>query len=395
MAEKFTPSNVLLKEKMSGSVPAEYRDSMVKDVIQNSVVMQLGQFEEMTDKNGEPVQEKKFTFMADGIGAYWVGEAEKIQTTKPTWLDATIKTHKLGVIIPVSREFLSYELPDFFEKMKDKITKAFYKKFDEAVILNINNPFAQSIDGSVVSAGKTIEGNIDYDNILALEDSLFDDDIEGNAFISKVQNNTVLRSVSKTVNGIPQELYDKGNGRLDGLPVVNLSSSSMAKGTVYLGDFDHMYYGIPYTMNYAISDAGTLSTITNIDGTDVNLFEQELLALRATMDVAFMITKDNAFAKIIKEPHSDLEASVVWSGGTAPRPTIYLQLKQDGVGVAIKKVETGITAVTFEAQPDETSAGVAHVYTVAVTNKLGVATTPTGYEAPVIDGLKATITKSA
>ena len=59
-----------------------------------------------------------------------------------------------------------------------------------------------------------------------------------------------------------------------------------------------MYYGIPYGMSYKVSEEAQLSTLTNEDGTPVNLFEQELVALRVTMDVAFMIVKDNAFAKL-------------------------------------------------------------------------------------------------
>ena len=59
-----------------------------------------------------------------------------------------------------------------------------------------------------------------------------------------------------------------------------------------------MFYGIPYNMSYKISEDGQLSTVQNEDGSPVNLFEQELIALRVTMDVAFHIADDNAFAKL-------------------------------------------------------------------------------------------------
>ncbi|MBE8862707.1 phage major capsid protein, partial [Enterococcus faecium] len=55
---------------------------------------------------------------------------------------------------------------------------------------------------------------------------------------------------------------------------------------------------IPYNISFKISEEAQLSTLTNEDGTPVNLFEQELIALRATMDVGFMIVKDEAFGKI-------------------------------------------------------------------------------------------------
>ena len=50
-----------------------------------------------------------------------------------------------------------------------------------------------------------------------------------------------------------------------------------------------MFYGIPYNMSYKISEEAQLSTIQNEDGSPVNLYEQELIALRVTMDVAFTL----------------------------------------------------------------------------------------------------------
>lgn len=72
----------------------------------------------------------------------------------------------------------------------------------------------------------------------------------------------------------------------------------MDKGNLYTGDFDYLRYGIPFNINFKISEEAQLSTLTNEDGTPVNLYEQELVALRATMDIGFMVIKDEAFAKI-------------------------------------------------------------------------------------------------
>lgn len=204
---------------------------------------------------------------------------------------------KLAVIIPCSREYLHYKMPDFFEIMKPKIAEAFYKKFDEAAILNMDNPFSQSVDGSTEKAGNTINGELTYDNILALEDLLTDEDYDANAFISTKRNRSTLRNAHKIENGVVIEsIYDRRNNTIDGMPVTDLKS--LDKGTLYAGDFDYMYYGIPFGMSYKLDESAQLSTLTNADGTPVNLFEQELVALRVTMDVGFMIVKDEAFAKL-------------------------------------------------------------------------------------------------
>src|SRR5690606_12007564 len=136
-----------------------------------------------------------------------------------------------------------------------KVAEAFYKKFDEAGILNVANPFPQSVDESAVAAGNVIEGDVDYANLLAVQDALYEHDEEANAFISKVQNNTALRG-AVDANGV--SLFDRQAGTVDGLPTVNLKSAEMEKGVVYAGNFDHLHYGIPYNITYKISEDAQL-----------------------------------------------------------------------------------------------------------------------------------------
>ena len=290
-AQTFNPDNVTMFEHKDGSIPEKYNKLILKEIIQGSKVMNLAKYEQMDSK------EKKFEYFAKGPGAYWVGEGEKIQTSKPQWMTAKMVAKKLGVIIPCSREFLHYKMSDFFEEMKPKIAEAFYKKFDEAAIRNIDNPFPQSLEESAVAAGNVVSGGITYDNILFLEDKLTDNDYDVNAFVSTKRNRSTLRNVNKIQNGVVVEtLYDRGSNTIDGFPVVDLKG--MPKGNLYAGDFDYMYYGIPFGMSYKLDESAQLSTLKNADGTPVNLFEQELVALRVTMDVAFMIVKDEAFAKL-------------------------------------------------------------------------------------------------
>jgi len=290
-AQTWVDDNVTVYEEKDGTIPEKYNTLILKEIMENSKVMQLAKYENMDSK------EKKFEYFAKGPGAYWVGEGEKIKTSKPQWLTATMTAKKLGVIIPCSREYLTYKRSNFFEDMRSRIAEAMYLKFDEAAIMNSDNPFPQSVDESVTTASNVITGDITYDNVLAMEDKLTDGDFDVNAFISTKKNRSTLRNVNKVENGvIVESLYDRAANTIDGYAVADLKS--LAKGTLYAGDFDYMYYGIPYAMSYKIDESAQLSTITNEDGTPVNLFEQELLALRVTMDVAFMIVKDGAFVKL-------------------------------------------------------------------------------------------------
>lgn len=291
----FDPDNVLLQDAKTGKVPSEQGTLILKETMANSVMMQLAKYEEMTK------QKKEFNYLAEGVGAYWVGEGEVIQTSKPQWLTAEMEAKKLGVIVPVSREFLQYSVTDFFAEVRPLIAEAFYKKFDEATILGVDNPFAQSLQNSVTEEGHVIEGELSYETLMELYGKLNDADHDPNAFVSKRTNNSAFRGIVETIGNNSVPLYDRNNNSLDGVPVVNLKSGEMKKGELFGGDFDFARYGIPYNLNYSISEEAQLSSIVDESSNPVNLFERELIAIRATMDIGFMVLKDDAFAKIEPE----------------------------------------------------------------------------------------------
>ncbi|WP_201711548.1 phage major capsid protein [Dolosigranulum pigrum] len=285
VVQEFNPANVMLSEKKDGSFTPEMTGTVMKEVRDHSLVMRLGKYEEM---NGR--QEKKFSFQTDGVSAYWVDEGQKIQTSKPGFAEATMRAKKLGVIILASREYLNYTWSQFFNEMKDDIAEAFYKKFDQAAILNKDNPFDFSVD----QVAKKIEGPITFDNVLALEDVIYDEGGTVEAFVSNNRNHSTLR---QAVNDKGESIYDRQTRQIDGITTVHYDD--LGKGIIYAGDWTkNLIYGVPYNITFKISEDAQISTIKNSDGTPVNLYEQELIALRATMDVAFMTLKDEAFAKL-------------------------------------------------------------------------------------------------
>ncbi len=289
MTVKFNPNDVMMNNK-EGFVPEEFGQPILEDMIEGSLMMQLAKYEPMT------TSKKKFDVYLGGLGAYWVGEGEQIRTSSPKWTQISMEAKKLGVIIPVSREYLYYKQKDFWTFIRPRIAEAFYKKFDEATILGTESPFAWSIDKSATA--KKVSGELTTANVTKMYDNLYGDGFAPNAVISKLANRSTLNSLTRQVNGVATSLYT--NGQLDGVPVFDLNRNiqGIEKGTLYTGDFNYAYYGIPYNLNYLISQEATLTTLKDENGNPVNLFDRELAALRATMDVAFMIVKDDAFASL-------------------------------------------------------------------------------------------------
>lgn len=299
----FNPDNVLLQDAVTGEVPKEQGTLILKEFMTQSAVTRLAKFEEMT----KPV--KEFTYLAEGPGAYWVGEGERIQTSKATWLTAKMESKKLGVILPVSKEFLRYTVTDFFEAIRPAIAEAFAIKFDQAALFGVDSPFGagMSVFERAQAAGNIIAlnslGNLydELNGVIALVEEA-DKDVDGFTTIRKFRKN--LRG-AKDNNGNPifNDATAGAPAQVLGLPVgyVDAKSWDETKALVLAADWDMTRYGIPQGMEYRISEDATLTTIKDAEGNPINLFERDMFALRVTQQVAFMTLAEDAFAALTPE----------------------------------------------------------------------------------------------
>jgi HK97 family phage major capsid protein len=296
----YTPANVMLQDAVNGTIPSDTGTLVVNDVMQSSAIMQLAQYEEMT----KPV--KKFSYLADGPGAYWVDETERIQTSKATWLEAEMTAKKLGVILPVSKEFLKYTVGDFFNQMRPLIAEAFYTKFDQAALFGNNSPYAAgvSIWEGITASGNTVARGTSptlYQDLNALIALVEDGDNDPNGFTTTKRFRQHLRGAVDSNNKPIFNTENQGAAnQVLGLPVGYTDGRSWdaVKAELITGDWSKARYGILQGIEYAISTDATLTTITASDGAPVNLFERDMFALRATMHIGFMTLKDDAFAAL-------------------------------------------------------------------------------------------------
>ncbi len=297
----FTPDNILMQNAKTGKVPSEKAELVIKEIMDTSVVTKVAKYEEMTK------QEKEFTYLAEGPGAYWVDEGKVIQTSKAKWLTVKMVAKKLAVILPVTKEFLTFTQSYFFELMKPKIAEAFQTKFDAAVLFGTDSPFVagMSFYERAHAKGKEIvlgTGTL-YEDLNSLMALVEDADNEPLAFLTTRKFNKNLRGA---VDGNKLPLFnDPKNGATAtalGLPIAYGSRKAWDydKALLFTGDFDHAFYGIPQEIEYKIDESATISSIVDEQNKPINLFERDMVALRATMHIGFMTVKDDAFALIKK-----------------------------------------------------------------------------------------------
>ncbi|HDE3117609.1 TPA: phage major capsid protein, partial [Staphylococcus aureus] len=263
----YTPGNVILSDFKNGVIPAEQGTLIMKDIMANSAIMKLAKNEPMT------AQKKKFTYLAKGVGAYWVSETERIQTSKPEYAQAEMEAKKIGVIIPLSKEFLKWTAKDFFNEVKPLIAEAFYKAFDQAVIFGTKSPYNTSTSGKPLVTGAEEKGNVVNDSkdlyvdLSALMATIEDEELDPNGVLTTRSFRSKMRNA---LDGNKHPLFDANGNEIMGLPLSYTGADVFDKkqSLALMGDWDYARYGILQGIEYAISEDATLTTLQASDASD-------------------------------------------------------------------------------------------------------------------------------
>lgn len=297
MAQTFNPEHVMLSDSIGKEIAdAGFTRAFLDQFVSQSLIVKLGQPVNMTSRMQR---------ISDGLGelsdAYFVGEGEKIGTAKFEGTDYVMEARKIGVILPVTEEFLKYTWANYFNEVVPAIVDKFNKKLNGAAFLGLHgNPFGTNVLASATEAGNVITGELTTDNIYDLEAIT---PTEPTAIVGHRTTDRVLRGLSDPIANA--YIYDRANKTIDGLRYEQLALANgeeYPEGTLIAGDFTGLRYGIPNNsqLRLKIADQATLSKVQNAgpDSGDVHLFEQDMQALRAVFEIAVAIPNGENFAVI-------------------------------------------------------------------------------------------------
>lgn len=286
-----------LKDELAGFVPVEQATEIMKDIARGSSILRLSKVSNMESDT------KKIPVMTEGAGAYWVGEGERIKTSKAQWIYPELKAKKLAVIIPVTKEKLNDTTIDVFTELRESIAEAFYKAIDAAALFGTNSPFTKNIMKSIEDAENKIEVgtnktfDLDVSDAMALvEEAGFD----VNGFAAKVGIKNTLRKL-RDENG--NQLYATG---VDGTEFYNEpiefsrnGAWDKSKAEIIGADWDKSLVGIREGIEYEILKEATLEGTLDEDEKPISLAEQDLIGIKATMRLGFLPVKDEAFCAVV------------------------------------------------------------------------------------------------
>lgn len=283
-----------LKDELEGSVPEEIAKEIIKDVARGSVILRLAKTVEMAG------EKKKVPVMTDGVGAYWVGEGQRIKTSKPTWIFPELVAKKLAVIIPTTKEKFEDSIFDVFAELKEPIAEAFYAAIDAAALFGTDSPFTTNIVQSATNSENLIvrgtNGSLDLDmsDVMALVEES-STDVNGFAAHYGIKND--LRKLRDT-NGNALFVPDTNQNELYSNPIDFSRNGAWdrSKAEIIAGDWNKILVGIRDGIEYEILKEATLQGTLDEDGKPISLAEQDLIAIKATMRIGLLVVKDDAFA---------------------------------------------------------------------------------------------------
>lgn len=232
--------------------------------------------------------------------AYFVnGDTGQKQTTKQQWDKKYITAEEIAVIVPIPEAVLDDSEYDIWAEVRPRITEAFGKVIDSAILFGVNKPTSWRND---VVATATAAGTI---VTLGSADNLYDKIMSEDGVIAKVENcgyfvNGHMADISmraklrglKNTNGDPlfkSDLQGSTQYALDGSPMVfpNNGAFDKSKALMISGDFSQLVYSIRQDITFKLFTEGV---VQNTDGSIAyNLMQNDMVALRAVMRLGWEI----------------------------------------------------------------------------------------------------------
>ena len=220
--------------------------------------------------------------------AGWVGETEKKPVKRGTLATKLMQAYTLAVIVPFSNQFRR-DVPALYDAMVQRLPGALAKKFDATVFGHVDAP-GSNFDTLKNCTAQSLLTNA-YGGLVAADADIAAHDGILNGFVLAPQGKAILLNAVDG-NNRPLFINNVAEGAIPmilGAPVrqskgAYAAETSAADAVVgFAGDWTQAMYGTVEGVQIAISDQATLTD----GGSTINLFEQNMFAVRAEIEVGF------------------------------------------------------------------------------------------------------------
>jgi HK97 family phage major capsid protein len=225
--------------------------------------------------------------------AAWVGETESKPVSNGAASTKILRPYKLAVIETFSNEFRR-DLPALYNALASRLPNALAKKFDSTVF---HGTTPGSDFDSLASSGYV---DLTYDGLVAGLSAIGGNGYDTNGYIISPQGEATLLGLKDDVERplFLSNLQNEGSiGSIMGRPVFKSKAAYLdATNDIlgFTGDWTQAIWGQVDDVTVKISDQATLTV-----GEDtVNLFQQNMFAVLAEIEVGFRVSDSAAFLKL-------------------------------------------------------------------------------------------------
>lgn len=231
--------------------------------------------------------------------AEWVSETDEKPVSRPSFANKNLKGYTLAVIVPFSNQFRR-DLPALYSAIEQKLPQALAKKFDRTALGFAPSP-GSGFDTLADAPEVELTGKYaDYLEALGQVGGASDDaDISAWALSKSAEIDALGIADNAGRPLLIQDIQREGAiGSILARPVFKSNYAADAATNVVgiAGDWGSTAWGFVEGISISISDQATL----NDGGTPLNLWQRNMFAVRAEVEVGFAVRDANRFVKLTK-----------------------------------------------------------------------------------------------
>lgn len=271
--------------RQSITLPVDVSSEILQKTKDSSAIMKLAR------KIALPGRGTSINVITSDPEAAWVGETASKAVSKPGLSTKVMQAYKLAVIVPFSMEF-KRDVTALYDALIERLPSALGKKFDATVFGAVQAPgsnfdtFAAVTAQSISGTGKEYGALVAADTDIATHGGIL------NGWVLSPQGKGALLAAVDQ-NKRPLFINNVAEGAV---PMILGAKTEISKGAFidgspdvlgFGGDWNQALYGTVDGVQISISEDATLTYTDGSDTVTINLFQQNMFAVRAEIEVGF------------------------------------------------------------------------------------------------------------
>ena len=286
------------RNRSAVSLPTEISSEIIQKTTEQSAIMRLARRITLPGRGvtipmitGEPTAE-------------WVAETGMKPVSNPSVSQKVMQAYKLAVIETFSKEF-TRDLKALYDALVERMPYALGYAFDKTTIGALEKP-GENFDNFAACTAQSIIATTDasvYDGLVAADTDIATAGYMLNGFaLSPQARGILLGAVDST--GRPLFVNNVADGAIPmilgaptfvnkGMYKAGTSGTSGTPAVVGVaGDWTQAMYGTVEGVQIDINDKGVVTVGSGTSATQVNLWQQNMVAVRAEIEVGFRAVAD-------------------------------------------------------------------------------------------------------